>query len=73
MNQQNNQSYHIEEEMIDLRDLWKTVVEHKTIIFMITAILTTMAIAYSFLAKPVYEAKAVVEIGYIGEMRLVGS
>ena len=57
-----NQKY-IEEDEIDLRELFKTIAKNKKFIFIFTAVVTIFAIIYAFVKTPVYEAKAVVKIG----------
>ena len=47
-----------EEEEINLLDFWKVLVEKKKLIFLLTAISTLVALAYAFLATPIYRAEA---------------
>ena len=59
--QDNIQRY--EEDKIDLRELWKTLVRRKGMIAGITGFVTLLAISYSLLKTPMYEAKALIEVG----------
>lgn len=51
------------EDEIDLRELFKTIVEKKYFILVFTLIITILAIVYVKIKTPIYEAKAVIEIG----------
>jgi capsular polysaccharide biosynthesis protein len=54
----------IEEDEIDLRELWKTLMKRKSVIIVVTLLITLAAVVYAFvLAKPVYAVKSVIEIG----------
>jgi len=64
MYEQNNKRY-IEEDEIDLRELFKTIWDKKVFIVIFTAIVTVAAIVYALMKTPIYEAKMVVEIGII--------
>lgn len=66
----NNQTQHnrIEEDEIDLRELFITLYKHKMKIIGITFIVTLLAIAYALLLPKIYEAKAIVEIGEYKEV-----
>ncbi len=61
---QNNTQY-IEEDTIDIRELFSILTKRKKLIWLITALFTLLALAYVFIAKPVYEVKAVVELAQI--------
>jgi uncharacterized protein involved in exopolysaccharide biosynthesis len=50
-------------EVIDLRELFNTILKNKKILFLITFVGTMLAIVYVFVATPKYEAQALVEIG----------
>ena len=54
---------YIEEDEIDLRELFKTIWDSKTLIISITLIITFLATTYAFTKTPIYEAKALIEIG----------
>ncbi|WP_372998909.1 Wzz/FepE/Etk N-terminal domain-containing protein [Sulfurimonas sp.] len=62
-NQQNTQRY--EEEEIDLKELFKTLMKNKMKIALITSIITIGAVLYAYTAPKRYEAKAVVSVGSI--------
>lgn len=51
------------EDEIDLRELFKTIFEKKYFILVFTLIITILAIVYVKIKTPIYEAKAVIEIG----------
>ena len=59
------QVQYIEEDEIDLRELFKTIIKNKILIAVITSIITLTAIGYAYMAPKIYEAKAVVEIGSV--------
>lgn len=61
MNNTNN--YAVQEDEIDLRELFKTLVKHKIKIVLITLAVTISALIYALSAPKVYEAKAVLRIG----------
>ena len=54
-----------EEDEIDLKELIKTILKHKTFIIVFTLLITVLAGIYAFSKKPVYETKTSVQIGYI--------
>lgn len=54
-----------EEDEIDLRDLWNVLVRRKMVLFAVTVAMILLAVAYLFSVKPVYEAKAMLQIGSI--------
>ena len=54
---------YIEEDEIDLRELWKTIVKRKNFIFIFTSIVTIGAIIWAITRTPIYEARALIEIG----------
>ncbi|MBE0515053.1 Wzz/FepE/Etk N-terminal domain-containing protein [Sulfurimonas sp.] len=61
MNNTNN--YAIQEDEIDLRELFKTLMKHKVKIVLITLAVTIGAIVYALMAPKTYEAKAILKIG----------
>jgi len=63
--EQNTQ--YIEEETIDIRELFAILTKRKKLIWLITALFTLLALAYVFIAKPVYEVKAVLELAQINK------
>jgi len=60
-NQINTQRY--EEDEIDLRELFKTIMDNKLKIVIITSVITVMAVIYAYVKTPIYEARALLEIG----------
>lgn len=63
MQQINNNQNYIQEDEIDLRELWNTIMKSKKFIIIFTSIVTIGAIVFAFLKTPIYEARALVEIG----------
>lgn len=60
----NNESQrYIAEDEIDLRELFRTIKKRKYLILIITLTITILAGVYAFMKTPMYEAKALVEIG----------
>ncbi len=53
----------IQEDTIDIRELWKVLVRRKKLIALVTGTLTLLAVIYALVATPWYEAKAFVELG----------
>lgn len=54
---------YIEEDEIDLRELWQTIVKRKRFIFLFTTIVTIGAVIFALTRVSTYEARALVEIG----------
>ncbi len=54
---------YIEEDEIDLAELFKTVWKRRWFVVGFTFLITVGAIGYAYLKTPIYEAKALVEIG----------
>ena len=63
MNQNNQNTVCHEEDEIDLKELLKTLLHYKKTIFITTFLITFFAFVYVLLKTPVYEAKALIEIG----------
>ena len=63
MQNTNQQINNIQEDEIDLRELFLTLWKKKFFIIIFTGLVTILAIIYSLMKTPIYEAKAVVEIG----------
>ncbi|MEA3371726.1 MAG: Wzz/FepE/Etk N-terminal domain-containing protein [Campylobacterota bacterium] len=61
--QENIQRY--EEDIIDLKELWKSLIERQRMIIAITLVMTTAAIAYVLLTKPIYSGSVMVEVGEV--------
>lgn len=59
--QENNK--YIEEEEIDLRELFRTIWDRKMFIIGFTLIVTILAGIYAYSKTPIYEARALIEIG----------
>ena len=60
----------ISEDEIDLRELWQTLVNSKKLIIAVTLSITILATIYAFVKTPLFEAKAVIEIGSYGSTLL---
>ena len=60
---QENNKYIEEEEEIDLRELFRTIWDRKMFIIGFTLIVTILAGIYAYSKTPIYEAKALIEIG----------
>ena len=55
----------VQEDTIDLRELWAVLFRRKKLIGGVTAIITLLALFYVLTAKPVYRGGALVEIGEV--------
>ncbi len=65
---QNNTQQCIEDDTIDLKELFLILKKRKKTIVAITGIITIAAVIYAlFIAKPVYEVKTMIEVGQINE------
>jgi len=62
MQETNKQNLQNKDE-IDLRELFNTIAKNKKIIFLVTFIITALAIIYAYSKTPIYEVKALIEIG----------
>ena len=71
MQQQPNQPICIEEDEIDLIELLRTIKRRRKIIYKVTGAITLLAIVYVLFKTPLYEVKANMRIGFIGEKLLV--
>jgi uncharacterized protein involved in exopolysaccharide biosynthesis len=60
-----NNTKFIQENTLDIRDLFTIFKKRKKLIWSITGIFTLIAIVYTIMAKPVYEVKSMIEIGQI--------
>ncbi|OCL96484.1 Wzz/FepE/Etk N-terminal domain-containing protein [Aliarcobacter thereius] len=58
---------YIQEDEIDLRELFKIIWDKKNFIILFTLVVTILAGIYAYSKTPIYEAKSIVRIGYIGE------
>ena len=62
-----NATQYIEEDKIDLRELFAVLKRRKKMIWAVTGLLTILAIIYVLVAKPVYEVKSVIELAQINK------
>jgi len=63
MNQEDVRGQYIEEDTIDLRELWATLMKRKVLVLIATSVITILAIVYVLVKTPKYEASALIEIG----------
>ena len=61
--QENSERRYIEEDEIDLRELFQTLWDKKLFIVVFTTLVTVLAVVYALMKTPIYEATALVEIG----------
>ncbi|MBE0515658.1 Wzz/FepE/Etk N-terminal domain-containing protein [Sulfurimonas sp.] len=61
----------IQEDEIDLRELFKILVRYKIFIAVFTILVTLGAIVYALSKTPIYEVKSNVQVGYIEENLIV--
>lgn len=66
MSTQENSNY-LNEDEIDLRELFKTLYKYKLFIILLTIIITLLATIYAYNKTPIYEVKSNIQIGFIGE------
>ena len=57
------QEKYLQEEEIDLRELFKIIWDKKIFIILFTIVVTVLAGIYAYSKTPIYEAKALIEIG----------
>ncbi|MCT7505100.1 Wzz/FepE/Etk N-terminal domain-containing protein [Aliarcobacter cryaerophilus] len=57
------QEKYLQEDEIDLRELFKTILDKKVFIVIFTLVITILAAIYAYNKTPIYEAKALIEIG----------
>ena len=60
----------MQEDKIDLRELWQVLAKRKKTIIITTLIMTVSALAYVLLVKPVYEVKSVLELAQINKINI---
>lgn len=63
MNKTEYENIRYQEDEIDLRELFRTLVKNKKIIILVTLAITLSAVVYALMAPKVYEAKAIIKIG----------
>jgi len=66
MNQEDRQVQCVEEDTIDLRELWSIILKRKSIVVGIVSVVTVASFIYVWMLRPVtplYEASALVEVG----------
>lgn len=61
---------YVEEDEIDLRELFKTILDKKKFIFIFTFVITLITIIYVLFKTPIYQVSSVIRIGYIGNKLL---
>ena len=60
-----NNTRHLEEDEIDLKELFQTIWNKIFFILAFTFVVSIVAVVYAYMKTPIYEAKAFVEIGTI--------
>ena len=58
---------YIQEDEIDLRELFKIIAKNKKFIFVFTTVITLLSVIYAYTKTPIYEVKSNVQIGFTGE------
>jgi len=66
MNIEKENNY-MQEDEIDLRELFNTLYKYKIFIIVFTLGITILAIVYAYMKTPIYEVKSNVQIGFIGD------
>ena len=61
--QNNNSNNYLQEDEIDLKEIFKLLINSKKLIIAITLVITTLGAIYSFQKAPKYESSALIEIG----------
>ncbi len=63
----NQQTQYIEEDEIDLRELWKIIVKGKITIVVLTTVITITAIIYALFKNPtpIYSGTVMIKIGEV--------
>lgn len=69
MIKENNNKY-LEEDEIDLRELFKTIWDKKIFIIILTLIITVTAGIFAYKKTPIYEVKSHLELGYINKEKI---
>ena len=61
--QNNNPKEYLQEDAIDLKEIFKLLINSKKLIIVITLVITTLGAIYSFQKAPEYKSTALIEIG----------
>ena len=69
MIKENNNKY-LEEDEIDLRELFNTIWDKKVFIIILTLIITVTAGIFAYKKTPIYEVKSHLELGYINKEKI---
>jgi hypothetical protein len=64
---ENKQMQYIQEDEIDLRELFLKIWAKKLFILVFTFVITILAGIYAFMKTPIYEVKSNVQLGFIGD------
>ncbi len=67
----NTAAQYTEEDEIDLRELFNTILRRKKLIIIMTTLITLLAGIYAFMKTPIYEVKSNIKLGFIGD-KLIG-
>ena len=65
MQQSQNINY-IQEDEIDLKELFRTILKYKKFILIFTFSITILSIIFVYMKTPIYEVKSNIQIGYRG-------
>lgn len=64
---ENNEKTILQEDEIDLRELFLNIWEQKLFIFIFTTAITIISIVYAYSKTPIYEVTSNIQVGFIGE------
>ncbi|TDY02668.1 Wzz/FepE/Etk N-terminal domain-containing protein [Thiohalophilus thiocyanatoxydans] len=62
------QQYYYPDDEISLIDLWNTLMRRKKIVIAVFALVIVVAVIYLLLTKPVYESRAMIQVGQVGSV-----
>ena len=68
--QNNNPNDYLQEDEIDLKEIFKLLINSKKLIIVITLVITTLGAIYSFQKAPLYESTALIKLDTIAQILL---
>jgi uncharacterized protein involved in exopolysaccharide biosynthesis len=68
--QNNNPNNYLQEDEIDLKGIFKLLINSKKLIITITLVITTLGAIYSFQKAPLYESTALIKLDTIAQILL---
>ena len=68
--QNNSSNNYLQEDEIDLKELFKLLINSKKLIITITLVITTLGAIYSFQKAPLYESTALIKLDTIAQILL---